>query len=70
MRYLKGTLDYGLRYVTDHEFGLYGYSDSDWADSIPDWKNTEEYFDILLQSRLQYGFMEQQEAVVCSTQYG
>jgi hypothetical protein len=25
IRYLKGTLDYGLRYVTDHEFGLYGY---------------------------------------------
>jgi hypothetical protein len=28
MRYLKGTLDYGLKYVTDHEFGLYVYSDS------------------------------------------
>jgi hypothetical protein len=27
MRYLKGTLDYGLRYVIDHEFGLHGYSD-------------------------------------------
>jgi hypothetical protein len=43
MRYLKGTLDYGLRYVTDHEFGLYGYSDSDWADSIPDRKSTSTY---------------------------
>ena len=29
MRYLKGTLDYGLRCVTNHEVGLYGYSDSD-----------------------------------------
>ena len=29
MRYLKGTLDYGLGYVTDHEFGLYGYSNLD-----------------------------------------
>jgi hypothetical protein len=43
MRYLKGTLDYGLRYVTDHEFGLYGYSDSDWADNIPDRKSTSTY---------------------------
>jgi hypothetical protein len=43
MRYLKGTLDYGLRYVTDHEFRLYGYSDSDWADSIPDRKSTSTY---------------------------
>jgi len=43
MRYLKGTLDYGLRYVTDHEFGLYGYSDSDWADNIPNRKSTSTY---------------------------
>ena len=43
IRYLKGTLDFGLRYVTDHEFGLYGYSDSDWADSIPDQKSTLAY---------------------------
>jgi hypothetical protein len=25
MRYLKGTLDYGLYYTRDHEFKLYGY---------------------------------------------
>ena len=43
MRYLKGTLDYGLRYVTDHEFDLYGYSDSDWVDNIPDQKSTLPY---------------------------
>ena len=36
LRYLKGTLDHGLWYISDHEFGLYGYSDSDWADNIPD----------------------------------
>jgi hypothetical protein len=43
IRYLKGTLDFGLRYVTDHEFRLYGYLDSDWTDSIPDWKSTLTY---------------------------
>jgi hypothetical protein len=43
MRYLKGTLDYGLRYLTYHEFGLYGYSDSDWAGSIADRKSTSGY---------------------------
>jgi hypothetical protein len=40
MRYLKGTLDYGLKYVTDYEFRLYGYSNSDWANNIPDQKST------------------------------
>jgi hypothetical protein len=43
LRYLKGTLDHGLWYRSDHEFGLYGYSDSDWADSIPDRKSTSGY---------------------------
>jgi hypothetical protein len=40
MRYLKGTLDYGIRYVIDHEFRLYGYSDSYWVSSIPDRRST------------------------------
>jgi hypothetical protein len=43
IRYLKGTLDYGLRYVKDHEFGLYGHLYLDWVDSIPDWKSNLTY---------------------------
>ena len=31
MRCLKGTIDYGLSYTRDHDFILYGYTDSDWA---------------------------------------
>jgi hypothetical protein len=30
MRYLKGMLDYGHCYTGDHDFILYGYTDSDW----------------------------------------
>jgi hypothetical protein len=40
MRYLKGTLDYGLCYTGDHDFRLYGYTDSDWAGNATDMKNT------------------------------
>jgi hypothetical protein len=43
IRYLKGTLYYGLRYVTGHDFGLYGYSDSYWVGSIHDRKSTLAY---------------------------
>jgi hypothetical protein len=43
MRYLKGTLDYGLSYVTNHEFRLYGYLDLDWAGNILDRKSTLTY---------------------------
>ena len=28
MRYLKGTLDFGLHYTKDHDFRLSGYTDS------------------------------------------
>jgi hypothetical protein len=40
MRYLKGTMDYGLRYDGDHDFTLSGYTDADWAGSITDTKST------------------------------
>ena len=29
MRYLKGTMDFGLYYVGDHDYKLYGYTDVD-----------------------------------------
>ena len=40
MRYLKGTLDCGLGYTCDNEFLLCGYTDSNWARSVEDIKNT------------------------------
>jgi hypothetical protein len=40
MRYLKGTLDYGLCYTGDRDFRLFGYTDSDWAGSVSDRKST------------------------------
>ena len=40
MRYLKGTMDYGLSYDGDHDFTLNGYTDVDWAGSVADRKKT------------------------------
>ena len=40
MRYLKGTLDYGLTYASSGEIKLHGYTDSDWGESAKDIKNT------------------------------
>ena len=40
MRYLKGTIEFGLYYDSIHEYRLYGYTDADWARSISDRKNT------------------------------
>jgi hypothetical protein len=42
LRYLHGTLGYGLRYVLDGDVKLQGYTDSDWEGSAVDWKSTSK----------------------------
>ena len=39
MRYLKGTIDFGLYYDGSHEYRLYGYTDVDWDGSVSDKKS-------------------------------
>ena len=40
MRYLKGTIDFGLYYDGNHDYILYGYIDVDCAGSVSDRRNT------------------------------
>jgi hypothetical protein len=40
MRYLKDTLEYGPSYTGDHDFRLFGYTNSDWDGSVYDKKRT------------------------------
>ena len=40
MRYLKGTIDYGLNYEANPKINLDSYVDSDWAGSAIDRKST------------------------------
>jgi hypothetical protein len=40
LRYLHGTVGYGLRYVSGGDVKLQGYTDSDWAGSAVDRKST------------------------------
>ena len=44
MIYLKGTLDYGLRYASNGEIRLHGFTDSDWKGSSKDRKTTSRCF--------------------------
>ena len=43
MRYLKGTLNYGLRYASSHNTQCVGFSDADFAGDIDDRKSTTGY---------------------------
>ena len=40
LRYVNGTVDYGLKYDVNQKINLQGYVDSDWAGSATDWKGT------------------------------
>jgi hypothetical protein len=40
LKYLKGTVHYGMRYVGDGEFLLHGFVDSDWAGDASTRKST------------------------------
>ena len=40
LRYLKGTIDYGIKYDANQNINLEGYVDLDWATSAIDRKST------------------------------
>ncbi|KAM7516070.1 hypothetical protein LguiA_005653 [Lonicera macranthoides] len=43
LRYVKGTIDYGVRFSQVKNFSLHGYSDSDWAGCVDDMRSTSGY---------------------------
>lgn len=43
LRYINGTLGYGIWFKHNQEFSLHGFSDSDWGGSIDDMKSTSGY---------------------------
>ncbi|KAG8481100.1 hypothetical protein CXB51_025887 [Gossypium anomalum] len=44
VKYVKGTLGYGVKFERAEELKLVGYSDSDWTGSVDDMKSTLRYF--------------------------
>ena len=43
VRYIKGTIDYGLKFCQVKNSILHGYSDSDWASCVNDMRSTSGY---------------------------
>ena len=44
LRYVKGTIDYGIKFNQDKKFILHGYSDSDWVGCVDDMRSTSGCF--------------------------
>ncbi|XP_016750476.1 secreted RxLR effector protein 161-like [Gossypium hirsutum] len=43
IRYVKGTSEFGVKFIRSKEFKLVGFSDSDWGGSIDDMRSTSGY---------------------------
>ena len=65
MRYLKGTIEFGLYYDDRHEYILYGYTDVDWDGSISDRESTSGIC-FCLGSTMSSWFSRKQSSVSCS----
>jgi hypothetical protein len=66
MRYLEGTIDYGLRYVSDREISLQGFTDLDWVGSVAGQKSTSGCC-FSLGSTMMSWFSRKQTSVVLNT---
>ena len=66
LRYLRGTIDYGLKYEVNQKINLKGYVNSDWVGSAIDRKSTS-WFCFSIGSGLISWFRRKQSYVALST---
>ena len=66
LRYLKGTVDYGLKYEVNQKINLEGYVDSDWVGSASDRKITS-WCCFSMRSGVISWFSKKQSCVALST---
>ena len=66
MRYLKGTIEFGLYYDGYNDYRLYGYTYADWAGSISNKKTTSSGCYSLGSSMISW-FSKKQSSVALST---
>jgi hypothetical protein len=66
LRYIHGTINYGLRYIASSDIQLHGFTDSDWAGSAEDIKSTSGMCFILGSAMISWG-SKKQNSVALST---
>jgi hypothetical protein len=66
LRYIHGTINYGLIYTTSNNIQLHGFTDSDWVGSTDDRKSTSGMCFILGSTMISWG-SRKQKSVALST---
>jgi hypothetical protein len=59
LRYIHGTLNYGLRYTTSNDIQLHGFTNLDWAGSAEDRRSTSGMCFILGSAMISWGSRKQ-----------
>jgi hypothetical protein len=66
LRYIRGTINYDLRYTASSDIHLHGFTDSDWAGSAEDRKSTSGMCFILGSTMISWG-SRKQNSIALST---
>ncbi|XP_052197210.1 secreted RxLR effector protein 161-like [Diospyros lotus] len=71
LRYIKGTLSFGLQYAYGEKLELIGYSDSDWARDPEEHKSTTRY--VFFYSTIAFSWSSKKQSVIalstCEAEY-
>ena len=71
LRYLKGTIDFGLFYSSSNDFKLVGFCDSDFAGDIDDRKSTTDFVFFMGNCTITWSFKKQSIVTLstCESEY-
>ncbi|KAE8679159.1 Zinc ion binding, putative isoform 1 [Hibiscus syriacus] len=71
LRYLKGTIDFGLFYSASNDYKLVGYSDSDWGGDIDNRRSTTGF--VFFMGDIAFTWMSKKQPIVtlstCEAEY-
>jgi hypothetical protein len=67
LRYIHGTINYGLRYTVSSDIQLHGFTDSDWAGSAEDKKSTSGMCFSLGSAMISWGSRKQNSVALSTT---
>jgi hypothetical protein len=68
LRYIRGTLNYGLRYTASSDIQLHGFTNSDWPGSVKDRRSTSGMCFSLGSAMISWGSRKQKSIALSTTE--
>jgi hypothetical protein len=68
LRYIRGKINYGLRYTASSNIQLHGFTDFDWAESAKDKKSTSRMCFSMGSAMISWGSRKQKSVALSTTE--